>query len=74
MEQSNLEERLNTKQPSKVFQVETFFLDLDVQNNQISKVWFYKKDRGTNTIVQQKYEDIKELLDPFPFQLYGFYL
>lgn len=75
-EQSKLEKKLNKlkisnkkKQVSNVFRVGTFFLDLDVQNNQVSRVTFYQKVRGSNTIKEQTYENIKQLLDPFPFQL-----
>lgn len=71
-EQSKLDEKLNKlkiNQFSNVFRVGTFFLDLDFQNNQVSRVMFYQKVRGSDTIKEQTYENIKQLLDPFPFQL-----
>lgn len=75
-EQSKLDKKLNKlkiwnqdKEVSNVFRVGTFFLDLDVQNNQVRKVTFYQKVRGSKTIKIEPYENIKPLLDPFPFQL-----
>lgn len=62
-----LKDQLNSV--SGEFRVVDFFLDLDYENDPVSKVTFYQKVIGKHDIREVKFEEVKNLLGPFPFQL-----
>ncbi|XP_054288618.1 deoxynucleoside triphosphate triphosphohydrolase SAMHD1-like [Macrosteles quadrilineatus] len=55
--------------PNYEFGIGEFYLDLDCHNDPVSKVHFYTKLRDSNAIKIEAYQKIRDLLDPFPFQL-----